>query len=37
MRTGAFDRGRQVGSWTTFDRAGTAVRVTYFGPAGEQP
>jgi antitoxin component YwqK of YwqJK toxin-antitoxin module len=31
MRTGAFDRGRQVGSWTTFDRAGTAVKVTDFG------
>jgi hypothetical protein len=31
MRTGAFDRGRQVGSWTTFDRAGTAVKITDVG------
>lgn len=34
MRTGAFDRGRQVGTWTTFDRAGNAVRETRFGEAG---
>jgi antitoxin component YwqK of YwqJK toxin-antitoxin module len=31
MRTGAFDRGRQVGTWTTFDRAGKTVKVTDFG------
>ena len=36
MRTGAFDRGRQVGRWRTFDRAGTIVKETDFGsdPAG---
>lgn len=31
MRTGTFDRGRQVGMWTTFDRAGKIVKVTVFG------
>ncbi len=30
MRTGAFDRGRQVGTWRTFDRAGTVVKETTF-------
>jgi antitoxin component YwqK of YwqJK toxin-antitoxin module len=31
MRAGAFDRGRQVGRWRTFDRAGTLVKETNFG------
>jgi antitoxin component YwqK of YwqJK toxin-antitoxin module len=31
MRTGAFDRGRQIGPWRTFDRAGTMVKETDFG------
>jgi antitoxin component YwqK of YwqJK toxin-antitoxin module len=31
MRTGTFDRGRQVGSWITFDRAGKTVKVTDYG------
>ena len=31
MRTGTFDRGRQVGQWTTFDRAGKTVKETDFG------
>jgi antitoxin component YwqK of YwqJK toxin-antitoxin module len=26
MRTGEFDRGRQVGIWRTFDRAGRLVK-----------
>jgi antitoxin component YwqK of YwqJK toxin-antitoxin module len=30
MRTGAFDRGRQVGTWRTFDRAGRMVKETDF-------
>lgn len=30
MRTGEFDRGRQVGTWRTFDRAGNAVKETAF-------
>jgi antitoxin component YwqK of YwqJK toxin-antitoxin module len=30
MRTGAFDRGRQVGTWRTFDRAGRLVKETRF-------
>jgi hypothetical protein len=33
MRTGAFDRGRQVGVWRTLDRAGTVVKTTDFGDA----
>ena len=30
MRTGAFDRGRQVGIWRTFDRSGRLVKETDF-------
>lgn len=30
MRTGEFDRGRQVGVWQTFDRAGRLVKETAF-------
>lgn len=30
MRTGEFDRGKQVGVWRTFDRAGRLVNVTDF-------
>jgi antitoxin component YwqK of YwqJK toxin-antitoxin module len=30
MRAGAFDRGRQVGVWRTFDRAGKVVKETDF-------
>ena len=26
MRTGQFDRGRQIGAWRTFDRSGRLVR-----------
>ena len=31
MRSGTFDRGRQVGVWRTFDRAGRVVKETDFG------
>jgi antitoxin component YwqK of YwqJK toxin-antitoxin module len=31
MRSGAFDRGRQVGVWRTFDRTGRLVKATEFG------
>jgi antitoxin component YwqK of YwqJK toxin-antitoxin module len=30
MRTGTFDRGRQVGTWRTFDRKGAVVKKTPF-------
>jgi antitoxin component YwqK of YwqJK toxin-antitoxin module len=30
MRTGAFDRGRQVGIWRTLDRTGRLVKETDF-------
>jgi antitoxin component YwqK of YwqJK toxin-antitoxin module len=30
MRAGSFDRGRQVGTWRTFDRAGNVVKETTF-------
>lgn len=30
MRTGSFDRGRQIGTWRTYDRAGTVVKETPF-------
>jgi antitoxin component YwqK of YwqJK toxin-antitoxin module len=31
MRTGVFDRGRQVGLWRTFARNGALVKETDFG------
>jgi antitoxin component YwqK of YwqJK toxin-antitoxin module len=31
MRTGSFDRGKQVGPWRTFDRSGRMVKETGFG------
>jgi uncharacterized protein YdhG (YjbR/CyaY superfamily) len=31
LRSGSFDRGRQVGEWTTYDRASAPVRVTQLG------
>jgi antitoxin component YwqK of YwqJK toxin-antitoxin module len=34
MRSGQFDRGRQVGVWRTFDRAGAVVKETPFSPLG---
>ena len=30
MRSGAFERGQQVGVWRTFDRAGRVVKETDF-------
>ncbi len=30
MRTGSFERGRQVGRWRTFDRQGNVVKETQF-------
>jgi antitoxin component YwqK of YwqJK toxin-antitoxin module len=38
MRTGSFDRGRQVGVWRTWDRAGRVVKETTFpDPDGRLP
>jgi len=34
MRTGAFDRGQQIGPWRTFDRDGNVVKETQFDEAG---
>jgi len=31
MRTGEFDRGKQIGPWRTFDRSGRMVKETDFG------
>jgi antitoxin component YwqK of YwqJK toxin-antitoxin module len=31
MRTGQFDRGKQIGTWRTFDRSGGLVKETTFG------
>ena len=31
MRSGEFDRGRQIGPWRTFDRSGKLVKETDFG------
>jgi antitoxin component YwqK of YwqJK toxin-antitoxin module len=33
MRTGTFDRGRQIGRWRTFDRSGRVVKETDFEDA----
>jgi antitoxin component YwqK of YwqJK toxin-antitoxin module len=30
MRSGAFDRGRQIGTWRTYDRSGAVVKETVF-------
>ena len=35
MRTGTFDRGRQIGVWRTFDRSGRLVKETTFPEGGE--
>jgi antitoxin component YwqK of YwqJK toxin-antitoxin module len=35
MRSGEFDRGKQVGVWKTFDRSGGLVKETVFPPANE--
>jgi antitoxin component YwqK of YwqJK toxin-antitoxin module len=34
MRAGELDRGRQVGIWVTYDRAGRIVKETDFGGEG---
>jgi antitoxin component YwqK of YwqJK toxin-antitoxin module len=31
MRSGQFDRGKQIGTWRTFDRSGAPVKETTFG------
>jgi antitoxin component YwqK of YwqJK toxin-antitoxin module len=31
MRTGQFDRGKQIGVWRTFERSGRVVKETDFG------
>jgi antitoxin component YwqK of YwqJK toxin-antitoxin module len=31
MRSGTFERGRQVGVWRTWDRAGAVIKETDFG------
>ena len=37
MRSGAFDRGRQVGRWRTYDRAGRVVKETDFDGPSRKP
>ena len=32
MRSGEFDRGKQIGTWRTFDRSGKVVKETAFRP-----
>jgi antitoxin component YwqK of YwqJK toxin-antitoxin module len=34
MRTGEFDRGKQIGVWRTFDRSGRMVKETDFTKRG---
>jgi antitoxin component YwqK of YwqJK toxin-antitoxin module len=35
MRSGEFDRGKQVGVWKTYDRSGGVVKETVFPPVDE--
>jgi antitoxin component YwqK of YwqJK toxin-antitoxin module len=35
MRSGTFDRGKQVGVWRTFDRAGKVVKETDFSKGAD--
>lgn len=35
MRTGSFDRGRQVGVWKTYDRTGRVVKEFAFEAPGK--
>lgn len=37
MRTGEFDRGRLIGTWRTFDRAGQLVKGTDFSKGADPP
>jgi antitoxin component YwqK of YwqJK toxin-antitoxin module len=32
MRSGSFDKGEQVGEWTTYDKNGKVVKVTKMKP-----
>ena len=32
MRSGHFDRGRQVGEWITYDKKGQPFKVSHFNP-----
>jgi antitoxin component YwqK of YwqJK toxin-antitoxin module len=34
MRTGSFERGKQVGVWRTFDRTGRLIKETRFPDGG---
>ena len=36
MRSGSFDRGREVGVWRTYDRTGRTLKETDFGEAAPQ-
>lgn len=35
MRTRHFEKGKQIGEWTTYDRKGRVVKVTRMKPRGE--
>jgi len=37
MRSGTFDDGRQVGTWTTYDRTGAVHKVTMMKPKTVTP
>ena len=37
MRTGQFDRGRQIGVWRTFDRSGRLVKETDYSKRPPNP
>ncbi len=35
MRSGTFEKGQQVGKWTTYDKSGRVVKVTNIKPKSE--
>ena len=37
MRSGTFERGKQTGTWRTYDRAGKVVKETRFKSVSTQP
>lgn len=37
MRSGYFDLGKQVGTWTTYDKSGEVYKLTNMKPKGTKP
>jgi antitoxin component YwqK of YwqJK toxin-antitoxin module len=37
MRSGSFERGKQIGRWRTFDRSGNVIKETEFSKSNRSP